>query len=397
MEEFDRHISDRELLEDFVKRGHEDSFNVLVQDYKLRLFNVAFRVLHDRHTAEDAIQKVFITLLERKDELSDVESLQAWLYRTTLNVSLNMKKSRQRREEREKAGETSRQDESPRDAAARAELREELDGALGKLKDSLRIPVVLRYLQGLSHAETGEILNLSPDAIRMRIGRALKKLRRLLGERGLLVSTIALEEGLRAIPAKAASASFLTSTSSIIKAASTVGIAAKAVITTTSMVKGGLMMTAKAKIAIGIGAAILAGGMLTYFATKGDHVAHVTPPPKKEAAPRREAVGSAITDQSPAEEMGLFGYVVDTEGNAVGAATVEAGVFEGESPDSLKEKLSVQSTTTDSEGVSVCTRCVFSGEGTARAERRGFRGGAEAAAERHRCIERGVRAGKRTD
>ncbi|MDP2897187.1 MAG: sigma-70 family RNA polymerase sigma factor [bacterium] len=316
MEDFDRHISDRELLEDFVKRGHEDSFNVLVQDYKLRLFNVAFRVLHDRHAAEDAIQKVFLTLLEQKDQLADVESLQAWLYRTTLNVSLNIKKSRQRREEREKAGEASREGESPREAAAKAELREELDGALGKLKDSLRIPVVLRYLQGMSHAETGEILNLSPDAIRMRIVRALKKLRRLLGKRGLLVSTIAVEEGLRAVPAEAASASFLTSASLLIKAASTAGTVAKAVITTTSMVKGGLMMTAETKIAIGaIVAAIVAVVSFVCFRGDKEDTALRRPGAPKglhRATPRvpKEAPDEGTAKKGGAEAPSAFGVLV---------------------------------------------------------------------------------------
>jgi len=360
MEHFEPSVSDKELLEDFVKREHEDSFNVLVQDYKLRLFNVAFRVLHDRHAAEDVVQKVFITLLERKSGLTDLESLQSWLYRTTLNLSLNMKKSMRRREDREKVRETYSEAESPREAAARAELRKDLDAAMGNLKDSLRVPLVLRYLQGLTHSEAGAIMNLSPDAIRMRINRALKKLKGLLKKRGMLISIVVVEEGLRAIPAEAASAGFLTSATSIIKAISTAGTAAKAAVTATSVVKGGLIVTAKTKIAIGVGVAIVLAGSVTYFATRGLDRDDRTPSRESRAArppqqPQR-TVGKKDRTVRPAPDRAdrpkafLWGRVVDAKGRGVPGATVDAGVFEGDSPGSLVRIAFVQSTTTDLNG-----------------------------------------------
>jgi RNA polymerase sigma-70 factor (ECF subfamily) len=357
MEASNPSASDKELLEDFVLKRHEESFDTLVQRYKAALFNVAYRVLYDRQAAEDVVQRVFLRLFERREELIEVESLRSWLYTTALHLSFDMKKTRRRRRDREKAGAATPTEDTPREAAVKAELGKELDGALAKLKDPFRIPLVLRYLQGLSHAETGKILNASPDAIRMRISRGLKRLRKLLKRRGLLVTVLALEEGLRSLPAEAVSAGFLTSASSIIKAASAGGLAAKATATTALVVKGGLMMTAKTKVAIGVAAAVLAGGMITYLATKSGDKRGVAQPMKSGGAPplgwlrpKANSDGGSIPDDGPREEAGLFGYVVDTEGNAVIGASVEAGVFEGESPDSLKKKVSVQSTTTDSNG-----------------------------------------------
>ncbi len=316
MEQFDKTVTDRELLEDFVRKGHEDSFNVLVQHYKLRLFNAAYRVLYDRHAAEDVVQKVFIALLERKNDLTKIESLDAWLYRTTLNISLNIKKGLLRRKQREESAATSSAAENPREAAARAEQRKQLDLALRKLKDSVRIPLVLRYLEGLSYGKAGEIMNLSSGAVRKRVTRGLKKLRNLLGVRGILIPAVAIEEGLRTLPAKAASANFLPSASSIIKAASTVGIAAKAAITTTSVVKGGLIMTAKSKIALGVTLAVLLAGTVTYFATRAPDREHTV-------SPRKPLAGRAPRDQRPTSDEGARGkdesfvQATDTQSNGL--------------------------------------------------------------------------------
>ena len=259
MERSNQSARDKALLDGFVREGREESFNALVQHYKLRLFNAAFRVLNDEHAAEDVVQKAFIKLLERRNELTEVRSLQSWLYKMALNLSLDMKKSMRRRKDREKAEKASSSPETPREAAFRGEVRKELELALAKLKDSLRIPLILRYLHGLTYAEASEIMSLSEYATRKRVNRGLTALRKLLVGRGLLVPVVAVEAGLQSIPAKAASAHFLTSASSIIQGAATAAVAAKAATTTTSIVRGVLIMTTKGKIAMGATAAILAG------------------------------------------------------------------------------------------------------------------------------------------
>lgn len=156
---------DKELWQDFVSKGREDSFDALTQRYKLKLFDVACRVLRDSHAAEDVVQQVFVRLLERRDESTEIESLRPWLYRTAVNLSLDMMRSTGRRRSREEASSFSSTPETPREAAVNDEARKELDLALEKLKTSSRIPIVLRYLHGLSHAETGQILRLSPEAV----------------------------------------------------------------------------------------------------------------------------------------------------------------------------------------------------------------------------------------
>ncbi|MDP2899275.1 MAG: sigma-70 family RNA polymerase sigma factor [bacterium] len=333
MERSDQPPDDKELWQDFVLKGREESFHLLVQRHKLGLFNAAYRILYDTHAAEDIVQRVFVAFIERKNELANVGSLQCWLYRATFNQAINMKKLRRRTKDRERVAETPSTPETPRETAVRTELREELDRALAKLKHSLRIPVILRYLQGMSQAETSEILSLSSEATRKRITRALKRLRKLLTGRGLLLSLLAVEEGLRAIPAKAASANFLTSTSSLLNAASTGAAAGEAAISSTALITGVTIMTAKVKIAIGI-IAVLALALLLTFTLRSTHRERRAAPPrdetprqivaKKPSRPRTAAPHKGAPDEVPSydelEEVPLgsiSGRLVDTEGKGI--------------------------------------------------------------------------------
>jgi hypothetical protein len=252
--------------------------------------------------------------------------------------------------------------ETPRDAAIRSELHGELNLALGKVHNSLRIPIVLRYLQGLSYAEAAEVMDLSADTVRKRVKKGLALLKKLLIVRGLAVPVVAIEAGLRSIPVKAASPNFLTSASSIIQAATAGGIAGAGA---TAVLKGGLVMTAKSKIAIGVGAAIFLAGTITYFATKAPGRERAATPPGSTAEPpaKTQIVRAqprvmaespegrgAEADEALRQREGLWGRVVDVQDRGIPDVKVEAGVFEGGSPISLTRKVLVRNTMTDSKG-----------------------------------------------
>ncbi len=361
MEQSSQPVTDREFLDEFLRSADERVFSRLMERYKSRLFNVAFRVLYDRQAAEDIVQRVFVGLAERKDDLAKVRSLQSWLYATTLNLSLDMLKTMRRRKVREKVAESSTGPESPRDVAMRSELRKELDLALAGLKNSLRIPLILRYLEGLSHEEAGEILGVSSEAVRKRVRRGLRALRTILKARNLVLPVAAIEGALKATPAEAVSANFLASVSSILKTASTAASAGSAAVTATTLLKGGLIMSAKAKIVIGAGAAILLAGTISYIATrnantgqgrseleKGDGSRSERPlRQRKQMGPGKLQGALEPEEEASERKEGLWGQVVDVDGQGIPDVTVEAGVFEGDGPTSLVRKVLVRSTTTN--------------------------------------------------
>jgi RNA polymerase sigma factor (sigma-70 family) len=352
MERSYQSLSDKELLGSFVRNGDEEAFNCLVQRHKLGLFNVAFRVLYDRHAAEDVVQRVFVRLVQRKAELANVRSPEPWLYATTLNLSIDVQRNAGSRRRREKAVGGFPGPETPRDVAMNAELRTELDMALRSLNNSLRIPIVLRYLQGMSYAEASEVMDLASDTVRKRVKSGLRLLKKLLFARGLVLPVVAVEAGLRGLPAKAASVDFLTSSASIIRAASTAGVAG----TAASVLKGGLVVTAKTKAVIGIGAALLLAGALVHFAQKGgdsktstDRSRTSFPLAERGAAPRgvegtrdrdggiaSPAVTEVTTEPMGIEDFDIAGKVVGKTGEPIEGVRVWLDVLEPASTEALR-------------------------------------------------------------
>jgi|GEM_PF-2799945 len=174
---------DLDLLERYRDRGDEQAFRSLVDRHLPVVYGLALRRTGDRETAEEVAQSVFSTLAQKTRQGLEIErSLGAWLYGVALKQSLaTFRRERSRR----KAMKTYREREEmvgheEVDPAARLVL----DEALGKLPARDREVVFLRYIEGRSYKEVGEVCGKSEDAARKQVERALEKLSRALGRRG---------------------------------------------------------------------------------------------------------------------------------------------------------------------------------------------------------------------
>ncbi|MBL9128496.1 MAG: sigma-70 family RNA polymerase sigma factor, partial [Verrucomicrobiales bacterium] len=198
-----------ELWTGFREGRSEAAFGELVRRYTNLVFSVARRRLPDPDLAKDATQQVFIRLARGCPDLRFDAELVAWLHRTTLHVSIDLWRSETRRRHREqKAFDMSPASES---AASWSELAPELDAALDALPDADRQALLLRFFDRRSMRELGEAVGVSEDAAKMRVSRALERLRGLLGARGLACSAAALgafldQHSVEAAPADAMSA-----------------------------------------------------------------------------------------------------------------------------------------------------------------------------------------------
>jgi RNA polymerase sigma factor (sigma-70 family) len=171
-----------ELWTDFREDRSEAAFGELVRRYTSLVFSVARRRLPDSDLAKDATQQVFIRLARARPDLRIDAELVAWLHRTTLHVSIDLWRTETRRRNREQkafAMPTSNDATVPW-----SELAPELDQALDALSDADRQAVLLRFFERMSMRELGEAVGVSEDAAKMRVSRALERLRGLLGERG---------------------------------------------------------------------------------------------------------------------------------------------------------------------------------------------------------------------
>lgn len=177
---------DSELLWRFVA-GSERAFTELVQRHVNLVYACALRrVSGDAQAAEDVTQAVFLRCAQKAAALQHHPALAGWLHRATRYVAIDVLRGQRRRLRAEEA--LAMQSESVSAAerdAVWTEIRPVIDAVLDRLPERDRNAIVWRFFEGLSLASVGARLQVSEDAARMRIDRALDRVRRALARRGV--------------------------------------------------------------------------------------------------------------------------------------------------------------------------------------------------------------------
>lgn len=185
--------SDSELLQRYVTDKADAAFAQLVQRHVDLVFSAALRQTQgDRPTAEDVTQEVFVTLSRKAAGLTKHPSLAAWLYTCTRHAARNAGRSNHRRQNREQQAYAMNELLQPEPGVDWEQLRPMLDDAMHALNESDRQAILLRYFSRLPLAEVGARLALSENTARMKVDRALDKLRAILTKQGFTSTAIVL-------------------------------------------------------------------------------------------------------------------------------------------------------------------------------------------------------------
>jgi RNA polymerase sigma factor (sigma-70 family) len=177
--------SDSELLQRYVAERAEPAFAELVRRHIDLVFFAALRLAEgDRSLAEDVTQDVFTDLARKATRLTTHTSLVGWLYTSTRYCARDALRSDRRRHIREQQAFAMNQLLQPEPSLDWEQLRPLLDDAMHSLNESDRQAVLLRFFNRLPLAEVGARLAVSENTARMRVDRALDKLRGHLAKRG---------------------------------------------------------------------------------------------------------------------------------------------------------------------------------------------------------------------
>jgi RNA polymerase sigma-70 factor, ECF subfamily len=142
------------------------------------LCRVVHRLTGSREAAEDVVQEVFLLAYNRRHELEDRTGIRTWLYRAAVNHVRHRRRSFSRYQglldRYQQHPGLKERDESPDDAASRAERGKLIHECVNQLSDKLREVFVLYELEELEGAEIAEILELPVNTVwsRLRLARA---------------------------------------------------------------------------------------------------------------------------------------------------------------------------------------------------------------------------------
>lgn len=186
--------TDTELLRRYVEDRSEAAFAELVRLHLNLVYFAALRQLGgDVHRAKDVAQTVFTDLARKAASLTGRATLTGWLHTSTRFAAAKARRADLSRQQHEQEATTMNALLSEPDPAVEWErLRPLIDDAIHELDDRDREAVLLRFFEGRPFAEIGVTLRLSEDAARMRVDRALDKLRTALARRGVKSTSTAL-------------------------------------------------------------------------------------------------------------------------------------------------------------------------------------------------------------
>ena len=169
---------DRALVRAFLE-GQRDAANGLVDRYQKRLFNLALRMTHDVQDAEDVTQTVFLNAFLKLRTYDPRYRFFSWIYRMTVNESLNLLKRRKRSLSLEDGPDIPVAG-APPDGVAEAEDR--VGKALMGLEPNDRAVVVLKHFLFFSYQEIAAVLEIPVKTVKSRLYTARERLRLMLRE-----------------------------------------------------------------------------------------------------------------------------------------------------------------------------------------------------------------------
>ena len=185
---------DGSLLRQYVSERSEAAFAEIVHRHLDLVYSAARRNLRgDSHRAQDVVQRVFTDLARKAALLSDRRTIAGWLYISAHHAAVEMMRSEQRRELREREAQLMHESHGRlEDALDWNELEPILDDVVGELGEAERDVIVLRFFKQRSFAQIGAQLRLTEGTAQKRAERALDKMRSALAARGITSTGAAL-------------------------------------------------------------------------------------------------------------------------------------------------------------------------------------------------------------
>ena len=168
------------------------AIRLLITRSNQRLFRAAWSILKSRTAAEEVMQDAYLKAFAALPGFRGESALSTWLTRIVVNQALDRRRTERRRRKRlqecdvamiediRDAHMQSGSGQAPDSVIMRRQLSGLLEEAIADLPDVFRLVFVLREVEGLSIAETAEVLGVAEATVKTRLHRAKQRLRSLL-------------------------------------------------------------------------------------------------------------------------------------------------------------------------------------------------------------------------
>jgi len=170
--------TDLELVELF-RQGDVTGFNELVRRYQEKVYWIARRTMGNHEDADDVVQDVFVRVFEKLKHFRGDANFYTWLYRVTVNVSLNALRKKRIKDilpYDELFEETLPSDNQTDRAMYEQEYQTILEKAIDKLPAKQKAAFMMRYYDEMTYEDMAKILHTSVGGLKANYFHALKKI-----------------------------------------------------------------------------------------------------------------------------------------------------------------------------------------------------------------------------
>jgi len=157
-----------------LRRKDKEAVKIFLNEFKVPLYNYIYRFVYNRHDAEDILQEVFLKIFKNISKIDFSKNYKSFIYRLTKNATLDFLKNK--KDEHELDKEAICIENSPYE---KLQTKDRIEKALRCISQEEREIIVLKYVQEFKISEISEMLKLSESAVKVRIFRAIRKIKNM--------------------------------------------------------------------------------------------------------------------------------------------------------------------------------------------------------------------------
>lgn len=172
------HALDERTLISQAASGSQDALAALFELHSAHVHRIAYRLTMSADDADDVVQDLFVGLPEALSAFSGTGDFAAWIRKVAVRTTLVQMRASRRRAASALRAEGEKEVEISNFILDRIAIAT----ALRALPGNLRVVFMLRDIEGYTHAEIAELLGIRPGTAEVRLHRARRKLRTLLGD-----------------------------------------------------------------------------------------------------------------------------------------------------------------------------------------------------------------------
>lgn len=175
-----------------VLNGNQDAYAEIVDLYQSRLYHVCYRMLGNKHEAEDITQEAFLRAYINLHTFDQKRKFSTWIFRIATNLCIDRirKKKPDYHLDAQVPGtdgldmysQIAASEELPVEQLEKMEMQERLQYEISRLPDKYRSVIVLKYMEELPLQEISEILDLPLGTVKTRIHRGREALRKQMSQ-----------------------------------------------------------------------------------------------------------------------------------------------------------------------------------------------------------------------